>query len=772
MSTTENRSSSTLPERSLDALCVLAAQSEDDAQIARLQWTLDGGPRRLTVLPHRVSDAVHLSLIKGGNTAWLQLVRDLEIYWTLLECPGLQQAADRGHLSRLRSLTLLPHQEHSAGPRADFFDQLTQVFQALPRLERLTLLEQPWLREHAAALGGALNHLSVWPWVAELQIDDLDLHTEALVALGQAMRWPSVRKLVLERVSLSERGSVGVLATPGLAVLGALRVERGQLSAAALDSPQDSSRPALDTLELQHVRWADGGLADWAESDALRGLRRLVLESVEATDEELRAVARLAHRAPLTEVSLRGNALYDAQAVAALIEGSARTLVALDLSQNSFDDALVTEVLARSEAPALRVLDLRDNKLTDQSAEALATAPLTARLEQLRLSGNSLSDAGLERLLASTLVSEALKVTLWSEARGVALEGVFEPEPRAELASLSILADAPAAVWGRAAEVRRLHVTGTEADFEALQVLPRFEQLQALSLESLPIPAERAQRLMAWLPEPCHDLTLRHAQADDATLARLLGHMAQLPTLDLAHNRIQLTDEATYPVALLESLSLRDNHLEQAALDAVWSYAPLSPLHRLDLASNRVRWRWDAVFPMLERLDLSDTDTVPSDLLAHEDNAPRLRWLDVSGCASDAQALCAFLEHHSSAALEHLGLARMGLNDTSLSTIAKCTWPARLSSLNLSANTLGDDGIAALLAGDAAQTLTRLDLAHNAITDATLERLARTPRVVPWASIRLEGNAVTPEAILELMHSAQVTDACRTVLEAQLALIA
>jgi hypothetical protein len=90
---------------------------------------------------------------------------------------------------------------------------------------------------------------------------------------------------------------------------------------------------------------------------------------------------------------------------------------------------------------------------------------------------------------------------------------------------------------------------------------------------------------------------------------------------------------------------------------------------------------------------------------------------------ADADDLADILSGAAFPALRHLGLRNAENTDALAALLAYAPVVARLESLDLALGMLGDEGVAALLAGQPLTHLRRLDLHHHWISDEMVERL-------------------------------------------------
>ena len=96
---------------------------------------------------------------------------------------------------------------------------------------------------------------------------------------------------------------------------------------------------------------------------------------------------------------------------------------------------------------------------------------------------------------------------------------------------------------------------------------------------------------------------------------------------------------------------------------------------------------------------------------------------EMYGGGADAEDLADILSGAAFPALRHLGLRNAENADTLAALLAHAPVVARLESLDLALGTLGDEGAAALLAGQPLTHLRRLDLHQHWISDEMIERL-------------------------------------------------
>lgn len=109
---------------------------------------------------------------------------------------------------------------------------------------------------------------------------------------------------------------------------------------------------------------------------------------------------------------------------------------------------------------------------------------------------------------------------------------------------------------------------------------------------------------------------------------------------------------------------------------------------------------------------------------------------------ADAEDLADILSGANFPALRHLGLRNAEDTDALAALLAHAPVVARLESLDLALGMLGDDGAAALLAGQPLNHLRRLDLHHHWISDEMIERLFQA---LPEVDINVDEARPGPE---------------------------
>lgn len=126
--------------------------------------------------------------------------------------------------------------------------------------------------------------------------------------------------------------------------------------------------------------------------------------------------------------------------------------------------------------------------------------------------------------------------------------------------------------------------------------------------------------------------------------------------------------------------------------------------------------------------------------------------LNFSGYAS-ADKLKPLLFNLRELNLEGLGLIRVPLRAEAIEELTERIGDARLSSLALHGNLLGDSGVEALVRRPQIAGLTSLSLGSNQIAGEGLRAIARSPHIANLHTLKLPANLVAEEGLAELGSS-------------------
>lgn len=270
-------------------------------------------------------------------------------------------------------------------------------------------------------------------------------------------------------------------------------------------------------------------------------------------------------------------------------------------------------------------------------------------------------------------------------------------------------------------------------------------------------------------------------------------HLARLTRLDLSDNRIGPAGLATLlsspHVGRLTHLNLSANDLDD---DSVSSLADL-PLRWLDVARNGLTHFDSAVFPALESLDVSGNPMGIKSLV----DGTSLRRLNLSDCGIGVNANLKTLGTQlrevdlsfnglgdTSALPEWNDLHSLSLRGNRLTSFSTQPWPS-LRRLDLGVNFLGDGirlnpenfplltsldltnvlltecGLFALLESGIVAKLTSLNLSWNRIGDEGAKMIAANPAVAQLRTLDLSGTRIGiagAKALLDSLHLARLSE--------------
>lgn len=383
---------------------------------------------------------------------------------------------------------------------------------------------------------------------------------------------------------------------------------------------------------------------------------------------------------------------------------------ALDLSGRELDDADVAVVAASEALTSITRLDLSHNQITADGAAHLAASPAVRGLVALDLSHNRLTSAGLAALCASSSLSRLVELRVADN--GIGLEG----------------AEALARAAWRLTRLDLGHNDIGAAGAAVLAASPVLRCVEVLGLAGNAL------------------------GSDGAGAVAMSREMAALSSLELSGNAIGASGAAALALSPaltgLRTLGLGRNRLGLAGMEL--------------LASVRL--------PSLEALDVSANELGAHGamLLAASPTVRRVKALDVSDNELGDAGLAALLGAPALGGLRELAVARNGVTEAGVTLVG--TAPLELTRLDVSGNTLGDAGAAALGRALARTHVSTLGLAHCEITGrglaaviqhagGRLERLDASGNRVDAAEMSTLADLVEARALVALDLSACQLDA-------------
>ncbi|HLL23570.1 MAG TPA: TIGR02996 domain-containing protein [Kofleriaceae bacterium] len=268
-----------------------------------------------------------------------------------------------------------------------------------------------------------------------------------------------------------------------------------------------------------------------------------------------------------------------------------------------------------------------------------------------------------------------------------------------------------------------------------------------------------------------------------ASGARQLTGLTELQTLSIDRHGVgSKAVERLFALPALRSLSAR----ETATTELDLRKAKGAPLVRLDLSKNALGdagARAIAQAPRLRALERLELDTceieaVGLHALVESPLWSTLRWLDLSRNPLGVAGARVLAQLAKPAMLHTLLLADADLDDSAANALGKLAWLGELVELDLAGNPLGRGAIALRgLAADGLRKLSlsscaierteaaaiarfwpsvvHLDLAHNALTDAGIERFATMKEARLLQSLSLADCQLTADGIELLAERAR-----------------
>lgn len=417
-----------------------------------------------------------------------------------------------------------------------------------------------------------------------------------------------------------------------------------------------------------------------------------------------------------------------------------------DVAHELFDISPPIRELRFTTAPGDR-MDEPERVLDDPRVEAVPSLDFVAQFDVDAVFGTQL----LERLEGrfATLKSLRLFVLELSQTDAERI-GV-----RPSLTSLdlggSAIRGSLSVLLGGLKELCALRLADCALGDTDLEALPHLPQLAALDLsENMKLSAE-ALRSVVRLPVRRLRLAESFRFGDDGP-ARLQG-MTALRELSLSRCQVGNQGLAALANLSLTSLDLEDNVFNEAGVSTLLNGPLRSSLHRLRLGTRigsyengdaylerrrkmeRTVARLLTNMPQLWELDLRGCDIDGETACALLDALPGLRSLRLGQCSLGDAGLAKLVAHSRFAELDVLELDRNALTPEAGAVLAKAS---RLPlHLILYANSLGDEGTRALAQSPAAQGIVDLDLRENQLTDAGADAVVRLTRL---ALLRLDQN--------------------------------
>jgi serine/threonine protein kinase/hemoglobin-like flavoprotein/Ran GTPase-activating protein (RanGAP) involved in mRNA processing and transport len=565
--------------------------------------------------------------------------------------------------------------------------------------------------DQAMLVGAAELRLEGWP--AELRSAPSSWW-EAVKRGDSHPLWPLVRSLDLSRRGLGDDAVAALAENPALTKIVRLDLGGNEIGSDGVAHLADSPHlGALEHLDLSENRVTSAGIEKLARSSALGSLRSLVLRRNGVGARGAAAFAKTT--LPLAELDLSDNEIGK-DGAAALADGDRLANVRrLVLAGNRIGPDGVAAIATSRNLGGLEHLDLALNSVGPSGAAALALSPSTRRLRSLSLSRNALGQQGLE-LFVATMRSEALEeLDLASNDVGAPGAMVLASSPFARRLRKLEMADNALGDAGLVALLGAAHLSGLEYLGVAQNALgasgvkllanapPR---LKRLDLSANALGPEGAAALADALPRTrLGELVVQRCDLGGDGLARLLrAAEGRLVDVDAAFNAIGAEGvelvAAVRELASVRSLDLSGNDLGVHGVGRLSASPFWTGLRRLALDAN----------------DLGD---------------------------AGVHALAAMSE--SMPLLEELSVREDKIRQGGAAALADSTLTARLATLDLSFNDLGDAGCAALVRGRTWHGLQRLIVAGNGIGFGGFSLLSTAPTLPVLCTLDSSQNALAGE---------------------------
>jgi hypothetical protein len=241
-----------------------------------------------------------------------------------------------------------------------------------------------------------------------LSVSATEFGTSAVTHLGADVALPELETLNLARCPIGGRGLVHVLSEASLPRLRTLVVDGTQLT--DCDFQKTPTARNLEALRLDRCRFATSRPGNLFAAEALPKLGALNLGMNHLDLRSVDALARLATQRPLTCLELDESLMVGADAIAAVVEATAESLVELKVGQGFADPAALVEALGRAALRSLRRLDLLGLILDADSLRAILANSSLGALESLVVQVDGPETAML--LAASSTLASLRSVTV------------------------------------------------------------------------------------------------------------------------------------------------------------------------------------------------------------------------------------------------------------------------------------------------------------------------------------------------------------------------
>jgi uncharacterized protein (TIGR02996 family) len=410
---------------------------------------------------------------------------------------------------------------------------------------------------------------------------------------------------------------------------------------------------------------------------------------------------------------------------------------------------------------------------TGRVAEDVAGSPHLARLQALDLQGVQLEEADVAALVASPHLGRLTTLTqsrrglaeslrLWAAAPLLPRLTTFRLRgwhPGQGATGVAELLSSPALSGLRTLDLADSRVR--TAEIEAVAGSPHLGRLTALLLGQNSLDLHDVGRLAsAPARAELRTLGLNHCALDDRA-ARLLAEsplLAGLESLDLGKNRLGdggvLALARSPHLGRLRLLDLSSNAVGPEGARNV-ARSGLDRLAALYLGNNRLGDDGLAALalvapglPNLESLRVSYNRIGARGVtIFAAEGSGGLTTLDLSWNPVGDEGVRALAESQALSRLAALDLGYAELGDGAARALAESPHLAGLAVLNLCTNRIGPAGARALAGSASLAHLTALNLGYNAVGEEGVQALTASPLFRRLEALHLAGNGVTPERV-------------------------
>lgn len=248
--------------------------------------------------------------------------------------------------------------------------------------------------------------------------------------------------------------------------------------------------------------------------------------------------------------------------------------------------------------------------------------------------------------------------------------------------------------------------------------------------------------------------------------------LGQLVELDLSSNNafdLLAHAIANSSINKLRTLKLSYNNISEDGALILARSPKLSDLSTLSMTSNPIGNRGLGALLELEALSSLDLRSIGLNLnieglrstglqqrLSEFNRAGTLHSLNLSFNTIEDQGALALAKNPNLTSLKTLELNRTGLTSQGVRDLAASESLSALTQLSLAHNSLGDEGAIALAASAAMSRLEQLDLQNNALSDDALLALCKSASLSQLETLAVNNNHITDQGITDFAQHSEL----------------